>query len=224
MANVQDVVEFESIKPWLGSFLNLDKPRTVSKSANEKAKFSANFETDDEQEIKRLRAAIIECARQRWPNLDIGEAIKAGRLQVPLHNGDALADKAKSKSDATGKQRLREWSRGKQVLTARSEFLPPVVVHENGQQVVLEDEASISRLKNKFFFTGVDAYFAVRFNAYEGVGANGLPGVNAYLAHVESTGKGEKLIARKDPTERFRGHIGLERDENPEGETDNSDW
>ena len=219
-------IEFQSLTPWLGSFLNLDKARTVSKSANEKAKFSANFETADEQEINRAKAAIIQCARDKWPALDIGEAIKSGKLGIPLQDGNRLADRAKEKSDREGKQRLREWSRGKRVLTARSEFLPPVTIRENGVIVSLEDEQAVGRAKAKFFFTGVDTLFAVRFNAYEAVGANGLPGVNAYLAAVESLGTGARLIARKDPTERFKEYRGLAKDEDPTagGDAGGDDW
>jgi Protein of unknown function (DUF2815) len=225
MANVQEPTEFQSLKPWLGSFLNLDKPRTVSKSANEKPKFSANFETDDQSEIDRLKAAIVACARQRWPSLDVGAAIASGRFGVPLSSGDKLAEKAKDKSDREGKSRLRDWSRGKQVLIARSEFLPPVTIVENGQVVVLDDEQAIGRVRNKYFFTGANVLFAVRLNAYEAVGANGLPGVNAYLAAVEGLGTGTPLIARRDPTERFREYRGLAKNEDPTGEADaGSDW
>ena len=224
MANVTERTEFQSLKPWLGSFLNLDAPRTVSQSANEKAKFSANFETDDASEIARFKAEIARVAREKWPNLDIGAAIQAGRLQVPLSDGDKLADKAKAKSEASGKQRLREWSRGKQVLIARSEFFPAVTIIENGEVVTLDDEAAAKRVRNKYFFTGVSVLFAVCFNPYEGVGANGLPGVNAYLAAVESTGAGTPLIARRDPAERFQAYRGIASQEDPTQAPASADW
>lgn len=227
MANVQEIVEFKSFKPWTGTFLNLDKPRTVSKSPNEKAKFSANFEIDkDDPEIARLKAAIVACAREKWPALDVGAAIASGKFGIPLSSGDKLADRAAEKSAAVGKQRLREWSRGKMVLSARSEFLPPVTIIENGQVVVLDDEQAIARAKHKFFYTGVNVLFAVRLNAYDGVGATGLPGVNAYLAAVESLGTGTPLIARRDPTERFSEYRGLASQEDPTGgaPVSASDW
>ena len=225
MANVTEVTEFQSLKPWLGSFLNLDQPRTVSKSPNEKAKFSANFETDDQSEIDRAKAAIMHCAREKWPSLDVGAAIASGKFNVPLSKGDRLADQAIERSERSGKKREREWSRGKQVLIARSEFLPPITIREHGQTVALEDQDAVKRIRNKYFFTGANVLFAVRFNAYEAVGATGLPGVNAYLAAVEGLGTGTPLIARRDPTERFREYRGLESQEDPTGGDDaGSDW
>lgn len=231
MANEDDVLEFQSLKPWLGSFLNLDKPRRVTQSANEKEKFSLNAETDDEQEIARFKAAVMTCAREKWPQLDVGAAIAAGRFAVPLINGTKLADKAAHENENPvhknfKKNKLREWSRGKQVLTARSEFFPPVTIIENGQVVVLEDPASVSRVRNKFFFTGANILFAVKLNAYDAVGPNGLPGVNAYLRAVEGTGTGTPLIARRDPTERFSHYRGLATQEDPTREpaTADSDW
>ena len=223
MANVTEVTEFTSLKPWLGSFLNLDKPRRVTQSVNEKERFSCNFETDDVSEIGRAKAAIIACAREKWPALDAGAAIASDSLLVPLANGDKLADRAAKKSADSGKQRLREWSRGKQVLTARSEFAPATTIVENGQAVVLEDGNAVARVKNKYFFTGANVLFAVVFNAYDAVG-DGKPGVNAYLRAVESTGTGTQLIARRDPTERFSAYRGLARDEDPTQEQHASDW
>ena len=224
--------EYECSEPWLGSFLNLDKPRTISKSSTEKPKFSANFEiAKDHPDVARLRAAIVACAHEEWPQLDVGAAIKDGRLQVPLSDGDKLADKAARENEDAGhknykKNRLREWSRGKSVLIARSEFLPPTVVRENGVAQALADQDAVSRLKNKFFFTGVDCYFAVKLNAYNGVGTNGLPGVNAYLLHTESLGTGTHLIKGRDPTERFSHYRGLATQEDPTREpaTADSDW
>ena len=230
MANAQETIEFESLTPWTGTFLNLDKPRTVSQSANEKAKFSANFETDkDDPEIQRLRAAIVACARQNWPALDVGAAIKSGALQTSLQDGDKLADKAAKDNETPThknyqKNRLREWSRGKSVLVARSEFMPPVTIRENGISIALDGQDAIARSRNKFFYAGVKVLFAVRLNAYDAVGATGLPGVNAYLAQVESLGHGAKLIATRDPTDRFKGYRGSEKNEDPTGGDAGSDW
>lgn len=230
MTEDTDLNEFQSTKPWVGTFLNLDKPRTVSESVHEKAKFSANFEIDaDDPEVGRLRAAIVRCACEKWPALDIGAAIKDGKLNVPFQNGDRLADRAVKNNENPGnknykKNRLREWSRGKMVLTARSEFLPPITIQENGNVVALEDMEAVGRLRNKFFYSGVGVFFAVKLNAYEGVGATGLPGVNAYLRAVESTGKGTPLIARRDPAERFREYRGLASEEDPTGGAGDTDW
>jgi hypothetical protein len=139
---------------------------------------------------------------------------------VPISDGDKLADKAKEKSEASGKKRLREWSRGKTVLIARSkdEYPPVVTLRENGQVTECETLDAVARAKSKFLYTGVQVLFGVCLSAYDGVGVDGKPGVTAYLEAVESLGVGEKLIAPKDRTERFRGYIGLERAEDPTGE------
>lgn len=231
MATVEQAerIQFDSMVPWTGAFLNLDKPRTITQSPREVPKFSGNFEIEKgSTEEKRIRAAIVEAARQMWPNMDVGAAIREGRLNVPLSDGDKLADKAKQKSADTGKSRLREWSRGKVVLIARSkdEYPPAVTVRENGQTVVLETLDAVSRAKSKFLYTGVQCLFGVRLSAYDAVGADGKPGVTAYLEAVESLGTGERLIAQKDRTERFRGYIGLEKDEDPTGASADAggDW
>jgi hypothetical protein len=97
-------IQFDSMVPWTGTFLNLDKPRTITQSPREVPKFSGNFEIEKgSPEDKRIRAAIVEAARQLWPNMDVGAAIREGRINVPISDGDKLADKAKQKSDDTGK-------------------------------------------------------------------------------------------------------------------------
>jgi hypothetical protein len=226
MAN-SERIQFDSMVPWTGSFLNLDKPRTITQSPRETPKFSSNFEIDKGgTEETRIRAAIVEAARQLWPNMDIGAAIRDGRLNVPLFDGDKLADKAAQKSADSGKKRLREWSRGKIVLIARSkdEYPPAVTIRENGKTVECETLEAVFRAKSKYLYTGVQCLFGVKLNAYEAVGADGKPGVNAYLEAVESLGIGEKLIATRDHTERFRGYIGLEKNEDPTGANAGSDW
>jgi hypothetical protein len=225
--DVQERITFDSLVPWTGTFLNLDKPRTITQSPRETPKFSANFEIEKgSTEEARIRAAIVAEARKLWPNMDVGAAIREGRLNVPLSDGDKLADKAKQKSADTGKSRLREWSRGKVVLIARSkdEFPPAVTFRENGAIVECETLDAVSRAKGKYFYTGVQVLFGVRLNAYEAVGTDGKPGINAYLEAVESLGTGDKLIAQRDKTERFRGYIGLEKDEDPTGADAGGDW
>jgi len=223
-------IQFDSMVPWTDTFLNLDKPRTITQSPREVPKFSANFEIEKgSSEEKRIRAAIVEAARQLWPNMDVGAAIREGRINVPLSDGDKLADKAKQKSADTGKKRDREWSRGKVVLIARSkdEYPPAVTIRENGTTVLLETLDAVSRAKGKFLYTGVQLLFGVKLSAYDAVGADGKPGVTAYLEAVESLGTGERLIAQKDRTQRFRGYIGLEKDEDPTGgdaASSDGDW
>jgi hypothetical protein len=225
--DAQERIQFDSLVPWTGSFLNLDRPKTITQSSRETPKFSGNFEIDKGSgEEKRIRAAIVEAARQLWPNMDVGAAIREGRINVPLYDGDKLADKAAQKSADIGKKRLREWSRGKVVLIARSkdEYPPAVTFRENGKIFECETLEAVAKIKGKFLYTGVQVLFGVRLNAYEAVGADGKPGVNAYLEAVESLGTGERLIASKDRTERFKGYIGLPKDEDPTGANAGDDW
>jgi hypothetical protein len=226
-SEAQERTQFDSMVPWTGTFLNLDKPRAITNSNREVPKFSANFEIDKgSPEEARIRAAIVAEARKLWPNMDVGAAIREGRLNVPLSDGDKLADKAKQKSADTGKQRLRDWSRGKVVLIARSkdEYPPAVTFRENSKTVECETLDAVARAKSKFFYTGVQCLFGVRLSAYEAVGADGKPGVTAYLEAVESLGVGEKLIASRDRTARFSGYVGLESNEDPTGGDAGSDW
>lgn len=226
-SEAQERTKFDSMVPWTGIFLNLDQPKTISKSSRETPKFSANFEIEKgSPEETRIRAAIVAEARTLWPNMDIGLAIREGRLNVPLSDGDKLADKAQVKSEATGKKRLREWSRGKIVLIARSkdEYPPACTFRENGKVIECETLDAVKRVKGKAFYTGVQVLFGVMLKAYEAVGDDGKPGVAAYLEAVESLGVGDKLIAQADRAERFKGYMGLEKAEDPTGGDAGSDW
>lgn len=202
---------FSSSKPCLGSFLNVVEARRVTKSSKEEPKFSGNFEHEDgHPDIAAMRAKIVEVARAKWPSMNIGEAIKSGSLLVPLGSGDKLADKAKLKN------REREWSRGKTVLTARSQFQPQLSYVEGGRLVELGDQSAVVAAKAKFE-TGKMVLYQVNFVAYDAVG-EGKPGVTAYLNMVCSTGFGEKLIkGGPSAAEVFKGYMGLESHEDPTG-------
>lgn len=230
---------YDSARPVLGAFLNLAEARRITKSDNETPTFSGDFEFDDTKdadEITRLRGLIMDAAKELFPNgvpdtdtgtvIPIAQAIKEGKFKVPLQSGERLANKAKAKSEATGKERLREWSRGKQVLTARSkdEYPPAVTYIEGGRQVVLEEQAARKAASRKRFYTGAMVLVGVKLRAYKAVGSNGLPGVKAYLEQVTAVGGGEKLIADgRDPTSRFSGYVGLNTEETG-GAGDDSEW
>lgn len=208
-------------KPHLGSFLNLDEARKVKRNGKEvgEAKYSTNIEFElDAEDLATIRAKIVSQARGKWPNLDVGAAIKAGDLKVPLENGDKLADKA------TAKGKAREWSRGKMVLTARSQNQPQVGIISGGKIVTLEDKASIVAHKAGFLYTGVKVHAELDFVAYDAVDDDAKPGVTCYLSSILSTGKGEKLIKGRDLKEAFSGYVGLESAEDPSGGDAGTDW
>lgn len=220
---------FSASRPTLGSFLNVVEAKKVTKSSKEEPKFSGNFELDaDNPDLAGARATIAAVARAKWPSLNIGEAIKAGTLLVPLASGDKLADKAAADNANPAhknyrKDRLREWSRGKQVLTARSQFQPNLSYVENGRLVELADQAAVVQARSKFD-TGKQVLFQVNFVAYDAVG-EGKPGVTAYLNMVCSTGVGEKLISGgPSAAEVFKGYMGLESTEDPTGGASDTNW
>jgi hypothetical protein len=225
MADTEERITFDTTEPCLGSFLNVTEAKRITQSANEVARFSANFELLNESEdLKRLRGLIVQVARAKWPSLDVGAAIRAHQLQVPIQDGTELADRNKADHAAGKKNKAgkviqeREWSRGRAIFIARSkdEYPPELTVRENGKPVSLEHPDAIKAAGRKHFYTGQNVMFGVRLKAYDGVGATGLPGVNAYLEAVESVGGGEKLIGnRADPTSRFSSYQGIESEEDP---------
>lgn len=231
---------FDTERPVMGVWMNLDEPRAPKLEFGEaKPTFSGDFEFDeikDADMITRLRGLIMDAAKEMFPNgvpdtdtgavISIAQAVKEKKFKMPLESGEKLANAAKAKSAAKGKERLREWSRGKQVLTARSkdEYPPAVTYIENGRQVVLEDPAARKAQARKRFYTGAMVLVGVKLRAYKGVGANGLPGVKAYLEQVTATGGGEKLIAdNRDPTSRFSGYVGIATQDTG-GAGDDSEW
>lgn len=205
---------YKLIKPQLASFLNLDEPRKVKRNGKEvgEAKYSLNIELlPDSEDLKAIRAKIVAQARAKWPSLNVGEAIKSGALVVPLEDGDKIADKQKAKGKA------REWSRGRQVLTARTQNAPGIGIITGGTIVQLDSKAEVVARKAAFFYTGVDVLAELDFVAYDAVDDAGKPGVTCYLNSVVSLGKGEKLIKGRDLKEAFSGYVGLDSAEDPTG-------
>lgn len=234
-AKVEGVV-FNSSEPCVGTFLNLVTPRRVSQSNNETPTFSANFElAADSKDLPRLRAAIADAARELFPGLNLGAAIADGSFVVPIANGDMLADKAMGKARMSAQpgtpddqlKKLREWSRGKHVLTSRSkeDYAPALTLVQNGKVVALEDKDARKAAERANFYSGQRVLFGVRLKAYEAVGQGGKPGVKAYLEAVHSCGGGEKLLGGgSDPTERFREYIGQDTQVDPTGAAQTNEW
>lgn len=213
---------YQTTKPHLGSFLNLDVAKKVKRNGREvgEAKFSLNLEMlRDTDDLKNIRAKIVSQARAKWPSMDVGQAIKDGKLLVPLEDGDKIADKAKTKGKA------REWSRGRMVLTARTQNPPTVGIIANGGIVQFDSVQEIVAKKASHFYTGVDVLCELDFVAYDAVDDDGKPGVTCYLSSVISTGRGEKLIKGRDLKEAFSGYAGLDSQEDPTGGSDaGTDW
>ena len=152
-------------------------------------------------DIPAIKAKLAEVARARWPGRNLGE------LAFPLSDGSKLADKAKAK----GKE--REFSRGKVVITARSQFAPALSVVENG--TLVDYEGDRRPLAKPFFYNGVAVLAQFNFVAYVGVGAN-PDGVTAYLNMVCSLRRGDRIGGGARPAaEVFKGYAGKFTAEDP---------
>jgi hypothetical protein len=218
-AKVAGVV-FDLLEPAIGTFPNLVTPKQMKVRGVPKGEafYSLEVEIDAASpELQRLRSCISEAARERFPSLNLGEAIKNNTFNVPLKNGDVLAA-AKADSD-----KKREWSRGKWVLTCRSDFAPALVIVQGGKAVEITDPTARKAAEREHFYSGQRVLVGVRLKAYDGVN-DGKPGVKAYLEAVRSCGGGEKLFGAPDATERFKGYAGNDTTEDPTGASTSGDW
>lgn len=216
MADSKEKVVFNFTTPITLSYENLFKPRQFGKGekASGTPKFDANFEIGpDSPDLPALKAAAVKVARAKWPDRDLKTEFK-----FPWTLGDKLADRAKLK----GKD--REFSRGKVVLVARSQFEPVLSIAENGKIIEYEGERRI--LAKPFFYPGVQVLVEISFEAYEGIGAN-PDGVTAYLNKVFSTRKGQKIEAltaqRSSSADVFKGYAGVLSTEDPTQGSSNLD-
>lgn len=190
--------------PEVMSFPNLDEPRAVKRNGKEtgKKKYSVNLELDpDSDTLKAFKAMAVSVARARWPGVDLAT------LKFPFTGGDKLADKAKER----GKD--REFSRGKVVFTARTEFQPNLSTLKGGKIVDLdgEDKGQIKKL----FYNGTKVLAEFQFKAYDAVQEDGKPGVNAYVNKVLSLNQGTRLTGGASSEEAFKAYIGSVSDYDP---------
>ena len=189
---------YQTTVPALISFPNLLEAKAVTRGKKSlgEPKYSLNLEmTPDHPDLPLLKAKAVSVARAKWPGVDLST------LAFPFTDGNKLADKAK----ANGKD--REWSRGRAVLTARSQFEPRVCAVVNGAMKDFEDAARPAA--KPYFYNGVDGLIEVNFVAYDGVGEDGKPGVTAYLQKACSLNKGKKLSGGQTAAEVFKGYVGL---------------
>ncbi len=206
------------------TFAHFAKAEAVAKGG--KPKFSCNFELEpghpDEGPIKAL---ILQVARQARPGIALAD------FQKPLASGDKLADKAIANAKKKGKwtegDDPRGFSRGKQVLTSRSDYRPGLSYIERGAVIDIEDENTIVARERDTFYSGVQALGEVEFVWYDEVGENGSPGVTAYLNKVCSIKKGEKIMGKAvSAAETFKGYVGLASQEDPTktGDATDENW
>ena len=199
-------------KPVTLTFPNLLEAKAVQRNGKPTGdpKFSGNFEFEaGHPDLDALKRKALERAKAKWPGRDIGAEIKAGTFQWPFSNGAKLADKAKLK----GKD--REFSRDKTVLNSRSKFQPRLSIIEGGKMVDLESD-DVIKMHGKKFYSGTEVLAQFNFQAYDGVGSNGLDGVTAYLDMVLTLNRGQK-VAGGGPSaaDVFKGYAGSVTDEDP---------
>jgi len=197
------------------TFPNVIEAKAIVKNGKTlgEPKFSVNieFENDDPFLAEAIERAKNQ-ARAKWPDLTKDAYLALGK---PWTSGDKLADKAK----ANGKD--REFSRGRTVLTARSKNPPQLAAFVDGKWRDFNSENI--NLAKPYFYTGVDALVEVYFEAYDGVGDNGLPGIACYLNGLGSLNKGKRLTGRPSAAETFSGYVGLNKREDVTSGLDTED-
>lgn len=165
-----------------------------------KPRYEASFLFNDLSDIDLTAMVTIaaDAARAMHPGRDLKS------LRMPFKKGDELAAKAEAKS------KERNWAKGSIILETKTEHLPKMGVVKAGRVVDLLSPAEVAANIGAFY-SGTEAYAQVRFVAYEGMGG----GVTAYLQHVLSLNKGDKIAGGQSTAEVFGGYIGIETNEDP---------
>lgn len=198
-----------TVVPVLLSFPNLKEAKPIMRNGKAigEPKFSVNLEFDpadpkQADELKRLKGVAATVAKAKFPGQDVKSLIDNDHFGWPFSDGDKLAGKAE------GKGKKRDWSKGKVVLNARSQFRPTLSVVDGGKIVDLTDDAAIKAMCDKHFYTGTLVLAEFSFNAYEAVGT-GNPGVNAYVNMVFAAKLGPKLTSGgRSGAEAFKDYAG----------------
>ena len=140
----------------------------------------------------------------------VAAASKAASLLYPGRDLKTLHFPFKKAEDVGEKDRER--ATGHIVLATKTPRPAKLSIIQNGKVIDLpnatEDERAAAA---KHFFRGAEVYASINFKAYEGMG----DGVTAYLQHILSTGKGEKIAGGRSGSEVFGGYIGITSDEDP---------
>jgi Protein of unknown function (DUF2815) len=187
-------------------FLFTPRAYTHNGKAVGKVRYDASFELDaNNPDIEAMKVKALAAARTEFPNLDIVKEYREGRFQMPWSAGDKLADKAQE----AGKK--REYSRGRIVLIARSDFPPALSVIENGRKVDYFGPARPNA--EAAFYPGVKVWFGVTFTGYA---VDGKRGVAAYLDWIISSKTGTRLAGgSRSEAEVYGGYAGVLSSEDP---------
>lgn len=203
-------------QPVVMSFPQLTEPKAFMENGKAKGdpKYSANLNFDlDSEDLKAIKTLAAKLFRDRFPNQPFHATTENGQkislVVFPFSSGDKLADGRKAKGKDDG-----DYMRGKVVLACRSKYEPKLAYIDKGKIIDVEGEVAKAASKTKFF-PGVEVLAQINLVAYDGVGANGKPGVTAYLNMVISTGKGKRISGGQTASEAFKGYAGSVSAEDP---------
>jgi hypothetical protein len=179
-------------------YVSLVEPRKSQLRAE--PRFEVTFLlSEDDPDLLTARQTAADVAHAAFPGRDIAT------LKFPFKSGDQEAAKAEAK----GKK--NDVVKGFRLLQATSpDRLFTLSGLVNRRIVDFATEAEI-KANAGLFYSGVEAYGAVRFKPYEGMGG----GVNAYIVNVTSLGRGERIGGALKGSDAFGGYIGLVSDHNP---------
>lgn len=206
--------------PVMMTFPNLQEAKAVQRNGKAvgEPKFSANFEFPaDHADLAAIKALALKLCKAKWPGrnfgleaspVDANKNPKQVTFMFPFASGDKLADAAKAKN------KDREFSRGRAVLTSRSKYEPRLSAIINGKLTDLEGDTR--KANAGLFFSGGEVLAQINLVPYDGVQPNGVDGITAYLNMVLATGKGTKVAGGgKSAAETFKGYVGTTSQEDP---------
>lgn len=218
MAQASTDIIFQMTHPAVMAHPNLIVPKKF-KGSNGKEKGEAKHSvvmvlSADHPDIKGMKAAIVQAAKQKWPSRDIAAAAKAGELKLPFTAGNKMIEKRKAKVEAQGKPYNgdADFQKDCTVFKAASLFPVGLAVAVNGAWVDVTDDNRV--VLQKAFYFGAMGMMNVTLRAYDGVDG-GKDGVTAYLTLVVSLNKGKHLTNSRSAADAFKGVAGSASMEDP---------
>lgn len=208
--------------PGVLTFRHLAKAEPVAKGGKEKFDVNIEFEPSS-ADVAAMKSLIMQVAQNGRPGVNRAD------IDVPLKDGNVLADTAERNAVKKGKEAgsdPRKFSRGKQVLIARSDYRPSLGYLEGGRLVELADDPSLIAARERdTFYPGVEVLGEVEFAWHDEI-AGGRPGVNAYINQVLSLKRGERVMGGGRPSmaETFKGYAGIASTESVTGGAEGEAW
>lgn len=152
---------------------HLFKPHSFKKNDSDNARYSAELLFDKETDIDEIKDAIKEVAHLKWGKRKLSD------LQLPLKDGDKLAD------EALKRNKKRDYLRGNWLLRTKSVYAP--VVCDTSHDDIL-DERTI--------FSGCFGIAEINLVPYESAAANIGDGITAYINAYMHIRPGKRIGGR----------------------------